>query len=498
VTAKQVGLSKSRIIAHQQCPRRLWLEVNRRDLLPPVDPATQARFDAGHEVGRIAQELHRDGILIDVDNLSQAIKDTANALKGDPRPIFEATFSADNVLVSADLLLPDGNGYRLVEVKSSTSVKDYHREDASIQGWVLAQNGMKLSSIEIAHVDTDFCYHGDGDYNGLLKYEDITIEAQANYSDVPVWIAAAKATLAGTMPLVEPGECCQKPFACPFRDYCTPPHAEGGFPLGILPNGGKVVAGLEAKGFHDLREVPEGELTNAKHERVRKACVTGVEYLDPEAAKIILALPYPRYYLDFESIQFVVPLWADTHPYDQIPFQWSCHIETAPGKFDHDQFLTQYATDPRRAFTESLIRVLGSEGPIIVFNAAFERTRMKEMGELFPDLAPAMNSAIDRLFDLLPVARSHYYHPEMRGSWSIKAILKSIAPELDYKELMVGDGNLAMDAFRKLISPTTSALDREETRNALLEYCKRDTYAMVVVANHLAGAKYIQSGTGPT
>ncbi len=481
------GLSKSRIIAHRQCPRRLWLEVNRRDLIPPVDPATQARFDAGHEVGRIAQELHPNGVLIDVDDLSQAIKDTANALKNDPRPIFEATFSVDSVLVSADLLLPDGDGYRLVEVKSSTGVKDYHKEDASVQAWVLEHAGVKLNAVEIAHVDTGFCYHGDGNYAGLLSQADITGEAQARQTEVPAWIASAKATLSGAMPLVETGEHCQKPFSCPFQAYCTPSQDEGGFPLSILPNGGKAAAALEAKGFRDLRDVPEGELTNAKHERVREACVTGKEYLDPEAIKLLLALPYPRYYLDFETIQFVVPLWANSHPYEQLPFQWSCHIETSDGKISHDEFLAADATDPRRAFSESLIKVIGNEGPIIVFNAAFERGRMAEMAKLFPDLAPAMNAAIARLFDLLPVARAHYYHPEMRGSWSIKAILKAIAPALDYKDLVVGDGNLAMDAFRKLIAPITGGIEREETRRALLEYCKRDTYAMVIVTRHFLG-----------
>ncbi len=485
MTSKRVGLSKSRIIAHQQCPRRLWLEVNRRDLIPPVDPATQARFDAGHEVGRIAQELHPEGVLIDVNDLSQAIKDTANALKNDPRPLFEATFSGDSVLVSADLLLPDGDGYRLVEVKSSTGVKDYHKEDASVQAWVLEQAGIKLNAVEIAHVDTGFCYQGDGNYDGLLTHADITAEAQARQTDVPAWIASAKATLAGGMPMVETGEHCQKPLSCPFQAYCSPPQDDDGFPLSILPNGGKAVAALEAKGFRDLRDVPEGELANAKHKRVREACVTGKEYLDPEAAKILLALPFPRYYLDFETIQFVVPVWANSHPYGQMPFQWSCHIETPDGKLAHDEFLAWDATDPRRAFTESLIEAVGNEGPIIVFNAAFERGRMAEMATLFPDLAPAMNAAIGRLFDLLPVARAHYYHPEMRGSWSIKAILKAIAPELDYKDLVVGDGNLAMDAFRRLIAPATAAADREGTRTALLEYCKRDTYAMVVVARHL-------------
>lgn len=488
MTSKRVGLSKSRIIAHQQCPRRLWLEVNRRDLIPPVDPATQARFDAGHEVGRIAQDLHPDGVLIDVEDLSQAIKDTANALKNDPRPLFEATFSVDSVLVSADLLLPDGDGYRLVEVKSSTGVKDYHKEDASVQAWVLEQAGVKLTAVQIAHVDTGFCYQGNGNYDGLLKQTDITAEAQARQTEVPVWIASAKATLAGDMPMVETGEHCQKPFSCPFQAYCSPPQDEDGFPLSILPNGGKVVAALEAKGFRDLRDVPEGELINAKHKRVRQACVTGEEYLDPEAAEIIHALPYPRYYLDFETIQFVVPLWVNSHPYEQLPFQWSCHIETSDGKLAHDEFLARDANDPRRAFAESLVKVLGNEGPIIVFNVAFERGRMAEMAKIFPDLAPAINAAIARLFDLLPVARAYYYHPEMRGSWSIKAILKAIAPELDYKDLVVGDGNLAMDAFRKVIAPTTGAIEREHMLKALLEYCERDTYAMVVVARYLSGS----------
>lgn len=114
------GLSKSRLLAHRQCPKRLWLQIHQPELLPATDIATQARFNTGNQVGEIARSLYPDGVLIDTDNLQQALRDTAEVLATSPTlPIFEATFDYDGVLVRADLLLPEIGGYRLVEVKSS-------------------------------------------------------------------------------------------------------------------------------------------------------------------------------------------------------------------------------------------------------------------------------------------------------------------------------------------------------------------------------------------
>jgi predicted RecB family nuclease len=165
------GLSKSRIVAWKQCPKRLWLQIHKRDLLEVSDEAERC-FQIGYEVGEVAQGLFHDGIQIgDDDDLSAALESTQMAMAAHPdRPNFEATFEHDGVLVRADLLLPTPSGYRMVEVKSSANVKPYHLEDCAIQAWVLQQNGIPLAAIDLAHIDTAFVYQGDGNYQGLFHH----------------------------------------------------------------------------------------------------------------------------------------------------------------------------------------------------------------------------------------------------------------------------------------------------------------------------------------
>jgi hypothetical protein len=479
------GLSKSRIIVHQQCPKRLWLQINRPELIEQSGAAT-TRMATGTTVGEIARSLYADGVPIDADDLGQALEDTRQATKAVDRPIFEATFQCQGVLVRADLLLPDSGRYRMAEVKSSTGVKDYHLADAAVQAWVARGAGIDLSAVEIAHINRDFVYPGGGDYRGLLRHADISEQIRPMEQEVPNWIAAAKATLAGQEPDIAPGDQCCNPFECPFIAYCTPPvaGADDGFPVEILPYGGALAASLRAEGFTDLRDVPEGRLSKPMHLRVWRATRHDTLELAAAAGEHVSALAYPRYYLDFETMQFVVPVWAGTRPYEQIPFQWSCHVEMDADSMQHAAFLADGLGDPRRAFAESLITLVGQAGPVVVYNAAFERTRLRELAASFSDLAPALNNIIGRIFDLLPVARQNYYHPDMRGSWSIKAVLPTIAPELAYDGLEVGNGGMAQEAFAEIMLTDTTPERRDQLRNALLIYCERDTLAMVRIAHY--------------
>ena len=478
-------LSKSRIIAHRQCPKRLWLQTYRPELIQ-VDPNSAMLMAVGNQVGEIARTLYPEGVLIDGNDLTQALADTARELAEAPHPIFEATLRHEGVLIRADLLLPDNGGYRLVEVKSSASVKDYHREDAAIQTWVLKQVGIPVTRTEIAYVDSTFVYKGDGDYRALFSYEDITGTVEILQSSIPEWVHAARTTVAGVEPDIAPGKQCKSPFACPFIAYCTPePATVEGYPPETLPNdrNGKVAAGLRADGYEDLRQVPENRLTSEQHRRIRRACISGSAKINAEAGRQLAALPYPRCYMDFETIQFAAPIWGGTKSRAQIPFQWSCHVEHKQGKIVHHEFLADSLSDPRRAFSESLLNVLGDEGPIFVYSAGFERSRLRELATELPDLAERIEEAIDRLVDLLPIARANYYHPAMRGSWSIKQVLPTIAPELTYDALAVANGMMAQAAFMKMTDAATSELDRRKLRTDLLEYCCQDTLAMVRLAH---------------
>lgn len=481
---KRHGLSKSRLLLHRQCPKRLWLRVYRPEL-EEVDDGNQARFATGTYVGEVAQQLYPDGVLIDGEDLRQAVADTQAILASEKHPIFEATLQADGLLIRADLLLPDRDGFRMVEVKSSTKVKDYHLTDAAIQSWVAQQAGLSLSSVEIAHIDNSFVYPGGGDYQGLLHYADISEQISGMKAEVPEWINAARETLSGSEPCIAPGAQCDTPFECPFSGYCSPRvEIVDAFPPEVLPYGGTLAATLRAEGYTDLRDVPEERMENWKHQRVWQVTKSGQAVLNPEAGKMIAALPYPRYYIDFETINPAVPVWAGTRPYMQVPFQWSCHIETAKGVMKHCAFLADGQSDPRRPFAERLINAVGVDGPVFVYNAPFERSRMQELADCYPDLAPALQAAIDRLVDLLPIAREHYYHPEMRGSWSIKAVLPTIAPDLAYDNLEVANGGMAQEAFTEIMNAETLPERHQQLHDALLLYCERDTLAMVRIAHY--------------
>jgi predicted RecB family nuclease len=183
--------------------------------------------------------------------------------------------------------------------------------------------------------------------------------------------------------------------------------------------------------------------------------------------------------LDFETIQFAVPIWKGTRPYQQLPFQWSCHVEPKPGEFRHEEFLDTTGQSPLTSFIKKLVACLGENGPIFVYSH-FERTILGQLAEMYPDQAQKIQKVIERLVDLFPLAKEHYYHPQMKGSWSIKSVLPTIAPDLDYGSIEeVQDGTAAQIAYLEVIDPQTDEVRKLELSKQMLEYCKLDTLAMV-------------------
>jgi hypothetical protein len=474
------NLSKSKLLLYRQCPKRLWLQVNKPDLIN-ISATTQSKLDEGNKVGDIARQLNSPGLFIETLNRSEALELTQQALK-DHQPIFEAAFCNSELLIRADLLLPENDSYRLVEVKSSTSVKDYHLDDITIQAWVMARSGLKPASVSLAFINNQFTYEGSNNYKDLLIEEDLSSYVEEHLESVPQWIEDAKKILSSTKePIISIGDHCEIPFKCDFIEYCSPTDPEVEYPVEILPYGKNKAAQLRAKGYKDLRNVPVTELSNPRHIMVHAVTVSGEAVLDPRGGSQIKSLPYPRYYIDFETIAFAVPIWTGTRPYMQVPFQWSCHVELNNNDLKHFEFLDISGKDPRRDFAESLISATGTEGPVLVYNGGFESVRLKELASTFPDLSEALLAIIERFFDLLPFAREFYYHPDMKGSWSIKDVLPTIAPELDYSNLEVGDGLMAQEAYKKLILNEVSLEQKISIRNNLLNYCRHDTLAMTEI-----------------
>lgn len=487
--SRTIYLSKSKLISGWQCGKRLWLEKYTPELAE-ISAATESAFSAGHLVGDIARTLFPGGILIGHDQeLGRALQATQGVMaQSGPRTIYEGTFQADGVLVRADILVKDSTGsVRLVEVKASTKVKEYHLYDCAIQYWVLEKSGLNVDKLELAHVNNRFVYRGDGDYQGLLTYVDVLEPTMSLLPEIDSLIEEMRGVLAAGEPVIAVGEQCTSPFECPFYNYCLGPQPD--MPVSWLPGGRSSANKLISAGYRDIREVPEGYLTNEVAEQCRQIAISGEPFLDARAADELGKLEWPRYYLDFETLGPAVPVFADTSPYQAQAFQWSCHIEHQDGDIEHQEFLADGDEPPMRPCAESLIDALGDHGPVLMYTS-YERTIINGFIAMFPDLEISLRSIVSRLFDLHPIAKKYFYHPDMHGSWSIKAILPAVAPELNYDALEnVSSGAMAEPAFLEMIDETTEPGRTAELRSALLRYCELDTLAMVRLAHYLEGRR---------
>jgi hypothetical protein len=475
-------LSKSRLISAWQCPKKLHLEKHHPELGDTTE-SMESLFAMGHQVGSIAQDLYGTAESVEIPfnrKMSLMVRETQLLLAaGANFPIFEATFQYDGILVRVDVLIPDGDGWRVVEVKASTSVKNYHVLDCAIQDWVLRNAGISVTTVSLAHIDNQFVYAGEGDYTGLLIEEDLTEDVRTVEPRVEDLVSAARAAVTGPMPAVPVGAHCSKPYDCQFVNYCWPMDAE--YPV-IGLRGSKAKLGeYVAAGCRDIRDVKVTEITAAAQLRVHHVTCEGKPEVLPGAREILQALPYPRYYLDFETIGPAIPIWPGTRPYAAVPIQWSCHIEEEGGRLRHEEFLDLSGEPPMRHLAQKMIECLGESGPVLMYTS-YEKGVIEGLAERFPDLARPLQAIVERLFDLHPVVKDHYYHPKMLGSWSIKAVLPCMAPDMDYAQLEgIAEGMAASDGFLEAIDPQTDMLRKVELEEQLLRYCRFDTEAMVAI-----------------
>ncbi len=479
-------LTKSRFMSGLQCPKRLWLEVHEPigDGLP--DSLALAN---GRAVDRLAQSL-RPGVLISRDRgMPAAIAATARCIGARAaagakvsQRLYQPAFRAGEFAAIADVLETGECGTTLTEVKSSTSVKPEHTPDVAFQTLVLRRSGQPVDRALLAHVNRNFVLQRAGDYAGLLTEHDLSGDIEAALPQIGEdAVRLHDAMGAPRAPAIPMGAQCTTPYACPFIERCT---AEAGppprYPVELLPNGGKTIAALRAEGYRDLREVPPERLHSAMHRRVHRATLSGQAFYDAAATERLRALQYPMSYLDFETIGLAVPEIIGAHPYEHAPFQWSLHVEASAESGRHAEYLAIDNFGNLAALAGALIGALPAAGPVFAYHAPFERGVLEHLATRLPVLAAPLRQICERLFDLLPVTKAAYYHPDMQGSWSIKAVLPTIAPELDYTQLaVVQEADGAQLAFLELRYGQPTPARREQLRSALLAYCERDTWGMV-------------------
>ncbi len=479
-------LSKSSFLKGLQCGKGLYLYKHHHDLADEITEGQQAIFRTGHSVGILAQDLFpggRDASLNDPLKTDQQAALTKELIDSGCRIIYEAAFLFDGVLVIADIMVRRGNKWKIYEVKSSTSVKDVNIPDAAVQYYVISNCGLEVDDVSVVYVNNRYIRQGELDIKELFIIESVKERVIEMQGFVKENIKKFKKLLAGKeIPRIGIGPYCSDPYACSFLGYCwkdIPEHSV--FEIAGMQSKKKFA--LYNDGIVTLKDIPDDYPLNDAQSLQVDGYKNGNSHIDIKAVRDLMdSFSYPLYFLDFETFNPAVPLFDNSRPYQQIPFQYSLHYKETPGsELMHYEFLADAVGDPRVSFLKNLLKDIGKSGDVLVYNKAFESTRLRELAVDFPAYAKRIENVLSRVKDLMVLFRQkQYYTPEMNGSYSIKSVLPALVPEMSYAGLEIGEGGMASRAFESLyFEKDVNCVN--EVRRQLLEYCGTDTLAMVKI-----------------
>lgn len=517
-------LSKSRYVAGLQCHKLLWLKIHEPDAkeLKP-DKVLQDRFDQGAQVGQLARERWPGGVLIDLPHwqVRERIERTREAMEAGAAAIFEASFLADDTHVMVDVLVREDGGWRLVEVKSSSSQKDEHLPDAAVQLHVLTRCGVQVTAVEIMHLNREFRLpfsaapvpdKRQAPFGSRLSASPDLFErtpvadlVAPLLAGIPDQLREQLAMLAGPEPTPAIGRHCQEPRDCPFMGRCWP--SDRGH-ISKLYSVGKVKCqDYFNQGVTRIEQLPPpkpGKKTNPTIQRQIRALKEDRLIVEDTLADALAPFTGRLGFLDFETISRAVPVWPGMKPWEMAAAQFSLHVagrepsthrdranpsrSRAENSYQHVEFLAEGPDDARPVLARAMIAATKESDKVLTYSG-FEKTRIRSLQETVPELRDELVALEHKLVDLLPVIREHVYHPAFEGSFSLKYVLPALCPELSYKDLVIVDGAEASVEIARLLFCAGKIAPEEHARVRadLLAYCKQDTWAMVRLLETLRG-----------
>ena len=488
-STKKPMLSKSRFIAGLQCPLRLWYQCYQSQLATKPPPAQQAVFDTGHEVGRLATSLYTDGVRIQEDyrHHVKAEQSTRNAMSNkNIAAIFEAAFTYNRIRIRVDILeRNDATSWNLIEVKSSSTVKDVYKFDLGIQYYILKGLGMEISSAGILHLNNAYVYDGNRlDLNRLFSFSDLTKDTVNFQKEIMFQIKKLQNILSwDTPPNIRPSKHCRTPYTCEFWEHCTSDMPEY-WVMGLTGITQDKFEQLVELGVEEISEIPSEFPLSALQQRIKTCVANGQAFMAPELEDELMDVQYPVHFLDFETVASAIPRHPNTRPYQPIPFQWSNHILFKDGHVKHMEYLCVENKDPSKEFIETLFETLGTCGTIFVY-ANYEERIVNQLADQFPDKRDQLLDLLDRFKDLHALIRKHFYHLEFYGSFSLKQVLPVLVPSMNHGNLNIQEGSMASIEYLRMLNPATPPDEKEKIKHDLLTYCSYDTLGMVKIREEL-------------
>lgn len=481
------------------CPTLGWVSHHQKGTSTPLTFSQENRFYIGNLIGQKARDQFPNGKLISGTNNRSAIDTTKieiqQAQNGD---FFEAAFETDDFIAKADILRKTGDSYHLIEVKSSTE-KDLSKaegreyvEDLAYTVWVARKAGFNVEKASLWFLSKDYQF-GDHDSKLFSKIEC----TQAVDMLVPVYDSKAnyiQTTLQNTnQPTPVPIKDCKN---CDFNHQCYPEFDT--MTIYQIP-GLQTAKHLEA-GRRTAQDMVDEKL-NDTQKRVVECIIDQSIYSDREAiVKEFQEWQYPIAYFDFETVSPPLPIIQDTKPYERLPFQYSLHIAQNKNQPIDDYEHREYLADPKdmeKSINELANRMaddLDNCKTIVAYHDSFEKGVTKWLAEWAEnhenfDLSKRLKAINHKFVDLEKIIKEYYYDPQFQGSFSIKNTLPVLVPHLSYDNLTVGNGDEATTIFLDMILGREEELEQKgmkmPERKDMLDYCKMDTWAMVVLKKAL-------------
>lgn len=516
-------ISKSKYVAGLQCHKYLWYLINDPEAIPPFDEVTQFRFQQGHDVGNLAKSLFPGGIEIEhgvdieaelarareLTNLTAPAAATADNIStsgtNNRLPLFEPAFTYKNAFARADILEPSGtDAWNIIEVKSASSIKDINKHDISFQKYCYEGAGLKIDKCYLMYLNRDFIKDGPIDPHKFFVMDDATAEAEILKASVEQKINLMLETISQkNCPDIFISKNCYNPYDCPLKQVCWSHLPKNN--VFELYRGKEVACYFYQNGIIEISQINETSMLSSIQHMQYRAVTKNCEIIDRDSIELFLKkLKYTLYFLDFETFATAIPLFDRLKPYQNIPFQFSCHIMESPdAKPKSLYFLAgDDKADPRTGFLESLKKALGygskyddnkysspAAGSILVYYESFEKNILKELAKVFPEHAWWIEDATERIVDLYePFGKFYYYSSEQKGSASLKNVLPALTG-ISYDTMEISNGQQASLRYLNITflkgEKEPDETHVEKIRKDLLDYCGLDTEGMIFILREL-------------
>lgn len=461
-------ITKSDYLLFLCCKNEFWLKKRK----PEFKVATEMSLDNQH---RIEQGKEVEQLAYNISRLRKA----------DVKQVhIEKNIWADDLYCRCDILVELYNGkYELYEVKSGASIKEENYEDVTFQKIVLTKANYVVSNVFLVYVNTDYVLGEELDVDTYFIIEDVTAIAKERTHQTQLNIASAVQYI-NTEPVFELTELCSEGLDCAFALFSevTEP-AYSVFNIARLQV--NKLHELLQMGIVDIMDIPRNFKLSSKQQQQVNIAQNNTTYIDKEAINDTLNnLVYPLYFYDYETFNATIPMYKGLKPYQQMVFQFSLHIKETPfSEPKHHEFLSKGHIEPSFEVAQALSAVITKrQGTFIVWNQSFEKTRNKEIANMYPQFANFLNWVNEQTFDLMKIFSQNYYiHPEFKGSCSIKKVLPVLVPELSYQNLAINEGMTASIKWFQMVTNKTNDNEKEAIYQHLLAYCKLDTLAMVKI-----------------